>query len=198
MPRDWDTHYRTQLPITQPAGVVAAFAHHLPAGPVLDLAGGTGRNAFYLARRGHPVVLLEQSRVALEFVRCEAARQQLDIWALESDLEALEPCLPPGPFAGIVISYFLHRPLMEKLAPRLMQSGLVFVEGFTITEAERRRSRPQHYWQLGELLHPPEGLSLRAWAEGWMDGQHRTWAVWQKAREAGSIQACASLLSGRG
>lgn len=180
MPKDWDTHYRTQLPITQPAGVVAAFAHQLPGGPVLDLAGGTGRNAFYLARRDHPVILLEQSKMALEFVRFEAARQELDIWALEADLEAPDPCLPPGPFAGIVTSYFLHRPLLEKLAPRLVHSGLVFVEGFTIREAERRVSQPKHYWQLGELLHPPPGLGLRAWAEGWMDGQHRTWAVWQR------------------
>jgi SAM-dependent methyltransferase len=180
MPKDWDTHYRTQLPIAQPAQVVAAFAHQLPHGPVLDLAGGTGRNAIFLAIRGHPVMLLERSRVALEFVRSEAARQQLNIWALETDLEVPHPNLPPGPFAGIVISYFLHHPLLERLASRLMPTGLVLIEGFTILEALRRRSQAEHYWQSGELLHPPPGLHLRAWAEGWMEGHHRTWAAWYK------------------
>jgi len=180
MPKDWDTHYLAQPPLTQPALVVAAYAHRLPPGPVLDLAGGTGRNAFFLARRGHPVILLERSRVALEFVRAEAARKSLDIWALETDLEAPHPSLPPGPFAGIVVSYFLHRPLLERLASRLMPMGLVLIEGFTTLEAQRRGRQPHHYWQSGELLHPPEGLRLRAWAEGWIDQHHRTWAVWYR------------------
>ena len=180
MPKDWDTHYLAQPPLTAPAQVVAAYASALPPGPVLDLAGGTGRNAFFLARRGHPVILLEKSRVALEFVRTEAARQQLEVWALENNLEAPNPHLPPGPFAGIVKSYFLHRPLLAGFAERLLPGGLVLLEGFTVVEARRRGSQEAHYWQSGELLHAPSGLHLRAWAEGWLMGHHRTWAVWEK------------------
>ncbi|MCX7602204.1 MAG: class I SAM-dependent methyltransferase [Meiothermus sp.] len=180
MPKDWDAHYLHQPPLSQPAFVVAAYAHRLPAGPVLDLAGGTGRNAFFLARRGHPVFLLEKSRVALEFVQAESNRHRLGIWALEADLEAPDPSLPPGPFAGVVNSYFLHRPLLTRLSERLLPGGLVLLEGFTVQEAARRGSLASHYWQTGELLHPPSGLHLRAWAEGWMDGHHRTWAVWEK------------------
>ncbi len=179
MSKDWDTFYQNQPPLTQPAFVVAAYAHQLPGGPVLDLAGGMGRNAFYLAERGHPVVLLERSRVALEFVRAQATRQGLDIWALEADLESPHPNLPPGPFAGVLMSYFLHRPLLESTARRLMAGGLVLIEGFTTLEARRRGSQAAHYWQEGELLHPPLGLHLRAWGEGWLEGHHRTWAVWQ-------------------
>ncbi len=179
MPKDWDHHYLSQSILAQPAQVVASYAHRLPPGPVLDLAGGTGRNAFFLARRGHPVLLLERSRVALAFVRAEAARTGLEVWALEADLEAPEPPLPPGPFAGVIMSYFVHRPLLLRLAERLHEGGLVLLEGFTTLEAQRRGSRAEHYWQPGELLHPPVGLRLRAWAEGWMEGHHRTWAVWQ-------------------
>lgn len=180
MPKDWDKHYLNQAPLTEPAQVVASYAGRLPPGPVLDLAGGTGRNAFFLARRGHPVILLERSRVALAFVQAEALRQNLQVWALEADLESPDPSLPPGPFAGIVKSYFLHRPLLAHLAERLMPGGLVLLEGFTVQEAARRGSQAAHYWQESELLHPPPSLNLRAWAEGWMDGHHRTWAVWQK------------------
>lgn len=180
MPKDWDAHYLGQPPLNQPAFVVSAYAHRLPAGPVLDLAGGTGRNAFFLAGRGHPVILLEKSRVALEFVRREAGRKKLDVWALEADLEAPNPRLPPGPFAGIINSYFLHRPLLGLFSERLLPGGLVLLEGFTVLEAARRGSQAAHYWQEGELLQPPPGLHLRTWAEGWMEGHHRTWAVWEK------------------
>lgn len=180
MPKDWDAHHLAQPPLNQPAFVVAAYAHSLPAGPVLDLAGGTGRNAFFLAGRGHPVILLEKSRVALEFVRCEANRRRLDVWALEAELEFPRPHLPPGPFAGIINSYFLHRPLLNHFHERLLPGGLVLLEGHTTQEAARRGSQAAHYWQPGELLHPPPGLRLRAWAEGWMEGYHRTWAVWGK------------------
>ncbi|GIW35665.1 bifunctional 2-polyprenyl-6-hydroxyphenol methylase/3-demethylubiquinol 3-O-methyltransferase UbiG [Meiothermus sp.] len=181
MPKDWDAHYLNQPPLSQPAFVVAAYAHGLPAGPVLDLAGGTGRNAFFLAERGHPVILLEKSRVALEFVRSQAARRRLDVWALETDLEYPQPHLPPGPFAGIIHSYFLHRPLLAHFCERLLPGGQVFLEGFTTQEAARRGSQAAHYWQPGELLRPSPGLRLRAWAEGWMEGHHRTWAVWEKS-----------------
>ncbi|MBO1435724.1 class I SAM-dependent methyltransferase [Meiothermus sp. CFH 77666] len=180
MPKNWDAYYLHQPPFSHPAQVVAAYAHRLPAGLVLDLAGGTGRNAFFLARRGHPVILLERNRVALAFVQAEALRQGLPIWALEADLEAPDPSLPPGPFAGIIKSYFLHRPLLAHLAERLMPGGLVLLEGFTVQEAARRGSQAAHYWQGDELLHPPPGLHLRAWAEGWMEAHHRTWAVWEK------------------
>ncbi len=180
MPKDWDAHYRSQPPLTRPTFVVAAYAHRLPVGPVLDLAGGAGRNALFLAQRGHPVILLEQSRVALEFVRAEATRQNLEVWALEADLEAPDSSLPPGPFAGIIKSYFLHRPLLELLAERLIPGGLVLVESFTVLEGARRGDPALHYWKLGELLQPPPGLNLRAWAEGWMEGHNRTWAVWEK------------------
>ncbi len=180
MPKDWDTYYLNHLPQSRPAQVVAAYAHRLPTGLVLDLAGGMGRNAFFMAHRGHPVFLLEQSRVALEFVQREASRQQLQVWALWANLEAPSPSLPPGPLAGIVKSYFLHRPLLELFAERLMPGGLVLLEGFTVEEAWQRGSQTLHYWQPGELLHPPQGLELRAWAEGSMEGHHRTWAVWHK------------------
>lgn len=65
-------------------------------------------------------------------------------------------------------------------AARLVPGGLVLLEGFTVVEAQRRGSQATHYWQPGELLRPPQGLHLRAWAEGWINQHHRTWAVWQR------------------
>ena len=217
MPRDWDKYYRAQPTLAAfaqrsprlepPAFVVRAYAGQIPAGPVLDLAGGTGRNALFLARREYPVTVVEKSGVALERLRREAAAQHLPIQTVGSDLEAADPELPSGPFAAILMSYFLDRPLLPRLSELLDAGGLVLLESFTQAEGERRGSRSRFYWEEGEMLRPPAGLTLRAYGEGWRAHEYRhrrgpsgpsleyrqrwgpggpslayrAWAVWQKS-----------------
>ena len=65
MPRDWDAFYQKAREDRPPAFVVRAYGPFVPKGPVLDLAGGLGRNARYFLQRGHPVVLVEGSQEAL-------------------------------------------------------------------------------------------------------------------------------------
>jgi SAM-dependent methyltransferase len=177
--KDWDQHYRA-LGQIQAAFVVQAYAPFLPSGMVLDLAGGAGRNAFYLASRGHPVIVLEKNPIALEQVRSQAEAGKLPVWGVQMDLESQPISLPPGPFAGILISYYVNRELLAKLAERLAPSGLLLIEGFTTLEAQQRSSKSPWYWRPGELLAPPAGLELRAFGEGWIEQRHRTWAVWQR------------------
>ncbi|GLV46943.1 methyltransferase [Thermus sp. LT1-2-5] len=162
MPRDWDAFYRETQEDRPPAFVVRAYGPFVPEGPVLDLAGGLGRNARYFLMRGHPVVLVERSRVALERLKGTPG-----LTLVEQDLEAGAP-LPSGPFAGIVLAYYVNRPLLQSLAPLLLPGGLLLVEGFTQKEAERRgRAGSPFYWQPYELLTSPPGLVLRAYGEGY-------------------------------
>lgn len=101
---------------------------------------------------------------------------------VELDLEAEGALarLPQGPFAAIVKSYYVNRPLLRALPPLLAPGGLLLVEGFSRREA-LRRGRPESpfYWEGEELLTPPPGLSLRAFGEGWMGG-YRVYAVYVK------------------
>jgi SAM-dependent methyltransferase len=172
MPRDWEAFYREREEARAPAFVVRAYGPFAPPGPVLDLAGGLGRNARYFLQRGRPVVLVERSQEAL---RRLAGTAGLEL--LEMDLEAFPLRLPKGPFAAIVVSYYVNRPLLALLPPLLLPGGLLLVEGFSQKEA-RRRGRPQSpfYWEPLELLTPPSGLLLRAYGEGWMEG-FRVYAV---------------------
>jgi SAM-dependent methyltransferase len=172
MPRDWEAFYREREEARAPAFVVRAYGPFAPPGPVLDLAGGLGRNARYFLQRGRPVVLVERSREAL---RRLAGTAGLEL--LEMDLEAFPLRLPKGPFAAIVVSYYVNRPLLALLPPLLLPGGLLLVEGSSQKEA-RRRGRPQSpfYWEPLELLTPPSGLLLRAYGEGWMEG-FRVYAV---------------------
>jgi SAM-dependent methyltransferase len=175
MPRDWEAFYREAREMREPAFVVRAYGPFAPPGRVLDLAGGLGRNAFYFLERGQPVVLVEKSREALKRLRgVEGLR------LLELDLESREALsrLPQGPFAAIVKSYYVNRPLLQALPPLLAPGGLLLVEGFSRREA-LRRGRPESpfYWEPEELLTPPPGLALRAFGEGWMEG-YRAYAVY--------------------
>ncbi|MDM7325006.1 MAG: SAM-dependent methyltransferase [Thermus sp.] len=177
MPRDWDAFYRQDPGERAPALVVRAYGPFAPQGQVLDLAGGLGRNAHYFLNRGYPVLLVERSREAL---RRLAGTPGLTLLELDLEDPNALALLPQGPFAAILMSYYVNRPLLASLAPLLAPKGLLLVEGFSRREALRRgRRESPFYWEPYELLTPPPGLSLRAFGEGWM-GAWRIFAVYQK------------------
>ncbi|WP_243090131.1 class I SAM-dependent methyltransferase [Thermus neutrinimicus] len=179
MPRDWDAFYRETEGERAPAFTVRAYGPFVPPGPILDLAGGLGRNARYFLQRGHPVVLVERSREAL---RKLAGTPGLTLVELDLEDPKALTHLPKGPFAGILMSYYVNRPLLKALPPLVAPGGLLLVEGFSRREA-LRRNRPQSpfYWEPYELLTPPPGLLLRAFGEGWMEG-YRVFAVYGNPR----------------
>src|SRR6516165_9282087 len=117
--RTWDARYRAhELRLRAPSGSLVALAELLPqGGPALDVAGGTGRHALWLARRGLAVTLADVSGVALELARREAARAGLPLRTLAVDLEA-EP-LPPGPWDLVLCVDFLWGPLFEAIPAAL-------------------------------------------------------------------------------
>jgi SAM-dependent methyltransferase len=128
---------------------VARFAPLVPPGEVLDLACGGGRHARLLAGLGHPVLALDRDAEALRL----AAGTGITI--LQCDLE---DGVSPWPFearrfAGIVVTNYLHRPLMAKLLSSLAPGGVLIYETFSIgNEAFGRPSNPDFLLAEGELL----------------------------------------------
>lgn len=53
---------------------------------VLDIGGGTGRNALALARRGHPVDVVELTPKFAEILRAEAYKHLLDVRVIDRDV----------------------------------------------------------------------------------------------------------------
>jgi SAM-dependent methyltransferase len=53
---------------------------------VLDIGGGTGRNALALGRRGHPVDVVELTPKFADMIRGDADRESLDIRVVERDI----------------------------------------------------------------------------------------------------------------
>ncbi|GFG80442.1 hypothetical protein MPRG_37180 [Mycobacterium paragordonae] len=67
---------------TEPDARVWALANEAPdarSHPVLDIGAGTGRNALALARRGHPVDVVELTPKFAEIIRSQAWAENLDL-----------------------------------------------------------------------------------------------------------------------
>ena len=133
----------------QPSDWVARWAPLIPAGEALDLACGGGRHARLLARLGHPVLAVDRDAAAL------ALASGPGIATLQHDLEAPGSAWPfaPGRFTGIVVTNYLHRPLLADLAASLAPDGVLVYETFAQgNEAYGKPSNPAFLLAPGELL----------------------------------------------
>jgi SAM-dependent methyltransferase len=148
---------------------VRRFAPLMRQGEVLDLACGGGRHARLLAGLGHAVVALDRDREALAQV---AAGEHGDaITAVEYDLEAAGSTWPFAPqrFAGIVVTNYLHRPLLPALCASLAPDGVLIYETFARgNETFGKPSNPDFLLMPGELLGMAgaSGLRIVAFEDG--------------------------------
>jgi SAM-dependent methyltransferase len=171
----WNERYRTEGRGTQePAPFLLSLAGLLPArGRALDVAGGTGRNSLWLARRGLDVTLVDISDVALAL-----ARNAAESWGLSLRTECLDletGPFPPGPWDVILCIHFLSRRLYESASGLLAKAGLLIIEQPTRSNL-RRHSRPSARYVLedGELPRLVPDLEVLQCEEGWFDGGQHT------------------------
>jgi SAM-dependent methyltransferase len=136
--------------VGEPSEWVRQWAHLIaPGGTVLDLASGAGRHARWLAQRGHPVAALDRDADALATLRDVPG-----VGTLECDLEGAPWPLPDDArFAAIVVTNYLHRPLMGRLLDALAPGGVLIYETFAQgNETVGKPSNPAFLLAPGELL----------------------------------------------
>ncbi|WP_280457000.1 class I SAM-dependent methyltransferase [Nocardia carnea] len=125
---------------TEPNDYLREVAGRIPAGPVLCLAEGEGRNAVYLASRGHPVTAVDLSEVGLANARKLAARQGVFLDTVVADLTGYD--LGDAHWSGI-ISIWAHmpsaaRPALHAACARALRPGGVFIlEAYTPRHLDR-------------------------------------------------------------
>lgn len=142
-------------------------------GRALDVAGGPGHDALWLAARGLDVTLVDLSDVALARAREEAAARRLPLTLEARDLELQG--LPDGRWDVVVCLNYLQRSLFPRWPEALAPGGLLVFAQPTRTNLERH-PKPSSRFSLepGELatLVPP-GLVVLSLTEAWTDqGRH--------------------------
>lgn len=147
-----------------------------PAACVLDLACGTGRDAVYLAQRGHHVTAIDCLPDALDRGRDLERRYAAGAMPIEwrqDDIES-DDFSPVGRFELITIFRFLWRPLLPRLREWLNPGGVALLETFS-REHSLRHGRPQREsltLQPGELQRLLCGYELLSYSEAWRGESH--------------------------
>lgn len=143
----WDTRFgRADYCYgTEPNDFVAECAAQIPAGPVLCLGEGEGRNAAFLASRGHAVTAVDQSAVGLAKARQLATRVGASIRTEAADLA--DYAITPGAWAAIVAT-FVHLPpplrarVHRAAAAGLQPGGVIILEAYTPDQVRHRTGGP--------------------------------------------------------
>jgi len=138
---DWDERYSGSDLVwsTTPNMFVVEETESLTPGRVLDLAGGEGRNAIWLAARGWDAELVEFSDVALQRGRALAAERGVTIATTLADVTAA----PALDAADLVLLCYLQLP-QGPLARALRHAASLVAPGGRLLVIAHERDNLEH------------------------------------------------------
>jgi tellurite methyltransferase len=153
--RKWDSKYRDPRYQEQPPDPwLIERCSPLIAGSALDLAGGAGRHALWLASHGWKVLLSDISNAGLELAQRQAAEQHLVLsMRCETAAETIVWAQQTARiFDLICVFWFLERELLPMLPELLAPGGVLLYRTFTSAHS-RFSGKPVPAWALapGEL-----------------------------------------------
>jgi len=169
----WDNRYATPHFVygETPNVFVAEMATRIPAGPVLCLAEGEGRNAVHLASLGHRVTAVDQSESGLAKARRLAAARGVEIETVLADLGNFT--IEPGVWSGIVATFAhlpppLRRRIHAQVVTGLRPGGVFILEAYTPAQLAFDTGGPKNpelLMTLAGLRDELAGLELLAGRE---------------------------------
>jgi len=157
----WDQRYSAEGYAygTKPNGFLVAKADLLPAGRILCLGEGEGRNAVWLAEQGQEVTAVDASGVGLHKARALAAGRGVRITTVQADLAHF----PIEPEAwDCIVSIFCHLPpalraeVHRRCVVGLRPGGVLLLEAYTPRQVGRGTGGPP----TAELMMDAETLRL--------------------------------------
>ncbi len=135
----------------------------------LDLACGAGRDSIFMAVDGWDMTAVDYMPSALLRVNSLAENNQCKIKTIELDLEKIElnddesPFLPTwkGYYDLVIVSRYLHRPLLKHIDRLLKPSGFIVYQTF-LEGCEKFGSpkNPRYLLKYGELANAFSGYKI--------------------------------------
>jgi len=167
-------------------------------GKVLDLACGTGRNAFYLAEKGYDVTAIDISPVAIERAEKMAREKGLNIHWVIADLDDYAI---PGHYDLIIVNFFhLSKGMVPAIISALNSGGILLCENHMLSPEATDDEARIHRFHLkpGELRNLFKELKVLHYEERPVEGKEdgSSWLaslVAQKEGEAYQIGSRAEV-----
>ena len=141
-------------PRDRPAKFLVENIKLLPAGRVLDVAMGDGRNAIYLSGLGFQAEGVDISSEAVQKALEAAKAQGIELDAYAVDLEK-EPFIRPEHYDVIICFRYLQRALIPDMKKGLKAGGVVVYETYTIDQIQFGKPKNPDF-----LLKPNELLNM--------------------------------------
>ncbi len=151
---------------TEPNGFLVEVADRIPPGPVLCLAEGEGRNAVWLAGRGHAVTAVDASAAGLAKTEVLARTRDVPVRTILADLESF--VIAPAAWSAVVAIFAhlpppLRRSVHRAAAQGLVSGGVIVLEAFTPRQLALGTGGPQKpelLYTLDELREDLAGLDF--------------------------------------
>ena len=135
------------------------------AGVALDIAGGTGRHAIFLAKKGWKVRLTDIAEAGIANARQNADSLASRIDFRVEDLTRFDGA--PESYDLILVFFFLRREMFPELVKALKPRGLLIYKGYTRGQAKfgGGPTNPDYLFGENELLDSFRELQVLHYAE---------------------------------
>ena len=157
---NWNRRYSEEYETFEPdpflLNAYDDFIHPLSpkAGTALDIAGGMGRHAIWLAELRWKVTVVDISEVAFEKAQRKAQERDVKINFLVRDLRSFDP--GEEKYDLVLVFFYLQRDLYPALVKALKPGGLLVYKTYTEehkTKHAKTVRHPEYYLLENELLH---------------------------------------------
>ena len=131
----------------------------------LDLAGGAGRHAIWLAQQGWEVTLIDISETGVEQARQNAGPLASHIHFVVDDLTRFKASQTQ--FEVVMAFFYLERKIFSEMVKVVRPGGLLVYKTHTLAQAKMTGGpkNPAHLLEPGELLRLADGLRILHYQE---------------------------------
>lgn len=178
----WNKRHAERKGHHPPDTYLMNWHHKLKSGHVLDIAGGRGRNAMYLASKGFKVLTADIAEVGLAVVADCAKIQNLPIDTWHIDLDEPQELIHRGPFDNIMIINFKPgKALLSMIPDLLVAGGCLLWSSFNDLQIEAFGFAPEKALYPNEFCSYFDALSLLDYHRFQDDSGHRDGYLFCKA-----------------